>query len=86
MPLSPLAGRPAPKELLVDPARLESEYESRVPDPGQPAQRGVHLAEGQRLAPTEIRVIIAFKVISMAGLAFEQAKQCQGYAHPVTIH
>ena len=26
MPISPLAGKPAPKELLIDPARLEREY------------------------------------------------------------
>jgi phosphoglucomutase len=30
--LSPLAGKPAPKELLVDPARLEREYFERKPD------------------------------------------------------
>jgi phosphoglucomutase len=37
--LSPLAGRPAPKELLVDVARLEREYFAREPDPEDPAQR-----------------------------------------------
>jgi phosphoglucomutase len=30
--LSPLAGKPAPRELLVDPARLEREYYERRPD------------------------------------------------------
>ena len=30
--LSPLAGKPAPKELLVDLARLEREYFERKPD------------------------------------------------------
>jgi phosphoglucomutase len=30
--LSPLAGEPAPKELLVDVARLEREYFERKPD------------------------------------------------------
>ena len=30
--LSPLAGKPAPKSLLVDPARLEREYYQRKPD------------------------------------------------------
>jgi len=38
MALSPLAGKPAPKELLVDVARLEREYGERLPDPGDPAQ------------------------------------------------
>ncbi|HZJ72573.1 MAG TPA: phosphoglucomutase (alpha-D-glucose-1,6-bisphosphate-dependent) [Planctomycetota bacterium] len=51
MPLSPLAGRPAPKELLVDPARLESEYESRRIDPGQPAQRVRFGTSGHRGSP-----------------------------------
>jgi thioredoxin reductase (NADPH) len=30
--LSPLAGKPAPRELLIDPARLEREYYERRPD------------------------------------------------------
>jgi len=32
MPLSPLAGKPAPKELLIDVAKLEAEYRDRKPD------------------------------------------------------
>src|SRR5215470_7584881 len=32
MPLSPLAGKPAPKELLVDLSRLERDYYERHPD------------------------------------------------------
>src|SRR4030095_5092432 len=32
MPVSPLAGKPAPKELLIDPSRLEREYYERRPD------------------------------------------------------
>jgi phosphoglucomutase len=32
MPISPLAGKAAPKELLVDPSRLEHEYYERRPD------------------------------------------------------
>jgi hypothetical protein len=31
MPISPLAGKPAPKELLVDPSQLEHEYMSVAP-------------------------------------------------------
>jgi phosphoglucomutase len=38
MALSPLAGRPAPKELLVDPTRLEREYYQRTPDLDDPTQ------------------------------------------------
>src|SRR5262245_17634844 len=32
MPISPLAGKPAPRKLLVDPSRLEREYYERRPD------------------------------------------------------
>jgi phosphoglucomutase len=38
MTLSPLAGRPAPKELLADPARLQREYYERTPDLDDPTQ------------------------------------------------
>jgi phosphoglucomutase len=38
MPLSPLAGKPAPKELLVDLARLERDYYERLPDLEDPNQ------------------------------------------------
>src|SRR6201984_354678 len=30
--ISPLAGKPAPKELLIDPARLQRDYYERKPD------------------------------------------------------
>jgi phosphoglucomutase len=36
--ISPLAGRPAPKELLVDVAQLEGEYYKRRPDLSDPNQ------------------------------------------------
>ncbi|MGD0542543.1 MAG: phosphoglucomutase (alpha-D-glucose-1,6-bisphosphate-dependent) [Tepidisphaeraceae bacterium] len=36
--ISPLAGKPAPKEMLVDLARLEREYYQRRPDPADPNQ------------------------------------------------
>jgi phosphoglucomutase len=38
MALSPLAGKPAPKEMLVDLARLERDYHERQPDLGDPNQ------------------------------------------------
>src|SRR5262245_62040267 len=38
MSISPLAGKPAPKSLLVDPVRLEHEYYERRPDPAEPGQ------------------------------------------------
>ena len=36
--LSPLAGKPAPREMLIDPARLEREYCECRPDPRDPEQ------------------------------------------------
>jgi phosphoglucomutase len=36
--ISPLAGKPAPKDLLINVGQLESEYYSRSPDPADPAQ------------------------------------------------
>jgi phosphoglucomutase len=36
--ISPLAGKPAPREMLIDPARLERDYFERRPDPSDPEQ------------------------------------------------
>jgi phosphoglucomutase len=49
--LSPLAGKPAPKMLLIDPARLESEFYSRKPDPADPAQLVSFGTSGHRGSP-----------------------------------
>src|ERR1700761_6102021 len=51
MPLSPLAGKPAPKSLLIDPAKLEREYLSRQPDLSDPAQRVAFGTSGHRGTP-----------------------------------
>src|SRR6266576_2470736 len=48
MALSPLAGKPAPKEMLVDPARLERDYLERQPDPDDPAQQVSFGTSGHR--------------------------------------
>ncbi len=48
MTLSPLAGKPAPKELLVDLARLEREYFERRPDLDDPEQRVSFGTSGHR--------------------------------------
>jgi phosphoglucomutase len=46
--VSPLAGRPAPKEMLVDLSRLEREYYARKPDVGDPDQLVVFGTSGHR--------------------------------------
>jgi phosphoglucomutase len=49
--LSPLAGKPAPKALLIDPARLVSEFYDRKPDPADPAQLVSFGTSGHRGSP-----------------------------------
>jgi phosphoglucomutase len=51
--ISPLAGKPAPRELLVDPAELERAYFDRVPDPSNPAQRVSFGTSGHRGSPLD---------------------------------
>src|SRR5215467_9613858 len=51
MPISPLAGKPAPKELLVDPSRLEHEYYERRPDLEDPNQLVSFGTSGHRGSP-----------------------------------
>jgi phosphoglucomutase len=49
--ISPLAGQPAPKELLVDLARLEQEYFTRHPDWRDPNQMVIFGTSGHRGTP-----------------------------------
>src|ERR1700758_3173265 len=51
MAISPLAGKPAPKELLIDPSRLEREYYERHPDLGNPNQLVSFGTSGHRGSP-----------------------------------
>ena len=51
MAISPLAGKPAPKELLVDLARLEREYYERRPDVGDASQLVSFGTSGHRGSP-----------------------------------
>jgi phosphoglucomutase len=48
MAISPLAGKPAPKEMLADVARLEREYFERRPDDNDPNQRVSFGTSGHR--------------------------------------
>jgi phosphoglucomutase len=51
MAISPLAGKPAPKDMLVDLARLEREYYACRPDVGDPNQRVSFGTSGHRGSP-----------------------------------
>ncbi len=49
--ISPLAGKPAPKEMLADVTRLEREYHERKPDMGDPTQLVHFGTSGHRGSP-----------------------------------
>jgi len=51
MTISPLAGKPAPKEMLIDPVRLEREYFERRPDLDDPNQLVSFGTSGHRGSP-----------------------------------
>src|SRR6202166_4817159 len=51
MTISPLAGKPAPKEMLIDVARLEAEYFERHPDLQDPNQLVSFGTSGHRGSP-----------------------------------
>jgi phosphoglucomutase len=54
MSLSPLAGRPAPKEILIDPAEIERRYYADRPDVDNPAQRVSFGTSGHRGSPLTV--------------------------------
>ena len=47
----------------------------------QPGQSGVDLAKWERLGPAKMRVVVAFEVVTVAWLSFEQPKEGIGNAH-----
>src|SRR5271154_5821279 len=49
--ISPLAGKPAPKEMLIDVAQLDREYFERRPDLGDPNQMVSFGTSGHRVSP-----------------------------------
>ncbi len=53
MPLSPLAGKPAPKGILIDPDQLIREYFDRKPDLSKPEQRVSFGTSGHRGSPLD---------------------------------
>jgi phosphoglucomutase len=53
MPASPLAGKPAPADLLIDPDRLVAAYYDRHPDPANPREQVAFGTSGHRGAPED---------------------------------
>jgi phosphoglucomutase len=81
MPISPLAGKPAPKELLVDITQLEQEYYERRPDLGNPNQMVSFGTSGHRGSPlngsfTEAHILAITQAIC-------DYRRSQGYDGPL---
>ncbi len=79
MTISPLAGKPAPKELLIDVARLDREYLERQPDMSDPNQRVSFGTSGHRGSPlrgtfTEAHIL----AITQAICDYRRAQQTNG--------
>jgi phosphoglucomutase len=79
MALSPLAGKPAPAELLIDVAKLLSEYRVRKPDLSDPQQRVSFGTSGHRGTPfdgsfTEAHIL----AITQAICDYRQSKGIDG--------
>src|SRR5947209_7968852 len=53
MAIHPLAGKPAPADMLVDVGKLEREYYERRPDPGDPRQLVSFGTSGHRGTPSD---------------------------------
>jgi phosphoglucomutase len=53
MPLSPLAGKPAPSNVLIDVDRLVAAYNDHRPDPANPRERVAFGTSGHRGAPED---------------------------------
>ena len=81
MPISPLAGKPAPRELLIDPSRLEREYYERRPDLGNKNQLVSFGTSGHRGSPlngsfTEAHILAITQAIC-------DYRRSQGYDGPL---
>jgi phosphoglucomutase len=83
MAISPLAGKPAPKEMLVDLAGLERAYYERRPDLADPAQLVSFGTSGHRGSPlhgsfTEAHILAITQAIC-------EYRHCQGTDGPLNI-
>ncbi len=82
MTISPLAGKPAPKEMLIDVARLEKEYFDRLPDLHDPNQLVSFGTSGHRGSPlhgtfTEAHIL----AITQAICDYRRAQATDGPLH-----
>ncbi len=81
--LSPLAGKPAPQDLLIDPHRLESAYYSQRPDPANPLQLVSFGTSGHRGTSTDATFTEShILAITQAICDYRETK---GYSGPVIM-
>ena len=81
MAISPLAGKPAPPEMLIDPGRIQQEYFTRKPNPDDPEQRVSFGTSGHRGTPlhgtfTEAHILAITQAIC-------DYRQCQNIDGPL---
>jgi phosphoglucomutase len=77
--LSPLAGKPAPKNLLIDVAALEREYAERKPDLADPNQKVIFGTSGHRGTPRNGTFTDAhIAAITQAICEYRQQKKIDG--------
>src|SRR5262245_10527268 len=78
MPFHPLAGKPAPRELLINMSRLERDYYTPIPDPADPRFQVSFGTSGHRGSPfdgtfTESHILAITQAIceqrKLAGIA-----------------
>src|ERR671932_724326 len=83
MAISPLAGKPAPKELLINVARLDQEYYERRPDMDDPNQRVAFGTSGHR--GTSLNGTFTEAHILAITQAICDYRQSQGIAGPLFL-
>jgi phosphoglucomutase len=81
MATSPLAGKPAPRELLIDVGRLLSDYATGRPDPRNPRQRVSFGTSGHRGTPADGSFTAAHILAITQAICDYRAKQ--GITGPV---
>jgi len=80
---NPLAGQPAPRSLLIDPAALERAYYELIPDPGNPHQAVAFGTSGHRGTPLDGTFTDAhIAAISQAVIEYRSAR---GYTGPLFL-
>ena len=83
MALHPLAGRPAPPELLVNVPRLVTEYYVRRPDPDDPGERVAFGTSGHR--GSSLRGSFNEAHILAASQAVVEERRAQGVTGPLFL-